>query len=82
MTPSTLVGSLGVALLLAAFLLNLFHLMRSDGPPYLALNLVGAALACWSAFMIGFMPFVVLEGTWAAVAAWALARRALAPAAR
>jgi hypothetical protein len=39
------------------------------------LNLVGAALACLSSYLIDFMPFVLLEGTWSAVAAIALARR-------
>jgi len=71
---ATLIGSLGVALLLLAFLLNLFKLLRSDGYPYLLLNLVGAALACYSSYLISFMPFVILEGTWAVVAAVQLAR--------
>ncbi len=71
---ATLIGSLGVALLLLAFLLNLFKRLRSDGYPYLLLNLVGAALACYSSYLISFMPFVVLEGTWAVVAAVQLAR--------
>jgi len=30
-----------------------------------------------ASYLIGFMPFVVLEGTWAVVAAVALARRLL-----
>jgi len=77
MTPSNLVGALGVTLMLAAFLLNLLRLMRADGYPYLTLNLVGAALACWSAWLISFVPFIVLEGTWAAAAGVGLARRAL-----
>jgi hypothetical protein len=75
-----LVGTLGVALLLAAFLLNLLGLMKAGGYAYTALNLVGAALACWSSWLIDFMPFVVLEGVWAAAAAFALGRKALSPA--
>jgi hypothetical protein len=58
----TLIGSVGVALLLAAFLLNLLRLLRSDGYPYTSLNLVGAGLACYSSYLINFLPFVVLEG--------------------
>jgi len=73
-TYATLIGSVGVALLLAAFLLNLFKLMRSDGHLYMSLNLVGAGLACYSSFLINFMPFVVLEGVWAVVALVAIAR--------
>jgi hypothetical protein len=41
------------------------------------LNFVGGALACYSSYLIHFMPFVVLEGTWSAVAGVALIRRAL-----
>ena len=74
---ATAVGAVGVALLLVAFLLNLLKLLRVDGYPYMALNLVGAGLACWSSVMIRFAPFVVLEGVWAAVAAVMLARRLL-----
>jgi hypothetical protein len=76
---ATWIGSLGVALLLVAFLLNLVKKMRSDGPAYLVLNAVGAGLACYSSYLIQFMPFVVLEGTWAIVALSGLGRRLLLP---
>jgi hypothetical protein len=74
---ATVVGSAGVALLLLAFFLNLFRYLRADGPLYLLLNLVAAALACLSSYLIDFMPFVLLEGTWSAVAGTALVRRLL-----
>jgi hypothetical protein len=74
---ATIVGSAGVALLLLAFFLNLLRYLRADAPLYLALNLVGAALACLSSYLIDFLPFVLLEGTWSVVAATALARRLL-----
>ena len=72
---ATVIGSAGVALLLLAFLLNLMKLLRSDGWVYLGLNLVGAGLACYSSYLIRFMPFVVLEGTWAGVALIGIARK-------
>jgi hypothetical protein len=72
---ATLVGSAGVALLLVAFFLNLMKVLRSDAWLYLIMNVVGASLACYSSYLIRFTPFVVLEGTWAGVAALALARR-------
>lgn len=77
-SSATLVGSIGVGLLLVAFFLNLFKLLRADGYPYIVLNLAGGALACLSSWMIDFMPFVVLEGTWAVVAAIALVKKLLA----
>jgi hypothetical protein len=70
----TVVGFLGVGLLLLAFSLNLFKLLPATGRAYTAVNFLGAALACYSSYLIDFMPFVLLEGTWAAVAAIALAR--------
>ena len=72
---ATAIGSIGVALLLVAFLLNMLKLQRADGYPYMLLNVIGAALACWSSWLIRFMPFVVLEGTWGVAAAIALVRR-------
>ena len=76
---ATLLGSTGVAVLLAAFLLNLFKVLRSDGWTYLFLNLFGATLAGVSSWLIRFMPFVVLEGTWALVALAGLLRKAAKP---
>jgi hypothetical protein len=72
--PATLIGTLGVALLLISFLLNQVRLLRSDGYFYLGLNLVGAGLACYSSYLINFMPFVLLEGVWALVALAAITR--------
>jgi hypothetical protein len=70
------IGSAGVTLLLVAFLLNLTGRLDRDARAYQGLNLVGAGCACWASWMIGFIPFVVLEGVWAVVAAVALARGA------
>jgi hypothetical protein len=71
---ATLIGFVGVALLLVAFVLNLFKLLRSDGRLYLGLNLAGAALACYSSYLIRFMPFVLLEGVWALFALVSMVR--------
>lgn len=69
-----IIGSIGVALLLAAFALNAFGRLDSDSRWYGALNVVGAALAAIASWLIGYLPFVVLEGTWCAVALVRLAR--------
>lgn len=71
---ATWIGFVGVALLLIAFLLNMVKVLRSDGHVYMSLNLVGAGLACYSSYLISFMPFVVLEGVWALAAFAAIAR--------
>lgn len=75
MATSTLVGSLGVALLLIAFFLNLIKRLPQDSMGYIVLNIVGAGLACYASWLIGFLPFVVLEGTWSLVALVALFRQ-------
>jgi hypothetical protein len=69
------IGFVGVTLLLVAFFLNLFRLLKAASNAYLALNLVGAGLACASSYLIDFLPFVLLEGTWAIVAGVALVRK-------
>ena len=71
---ATVIGFAGVALLLVAFVLNMLKLMRPDGRAYTLLNVLGAALACYSSWLIDFMPFVILEGVWALAAAGALLR--------
>jgi hypothetical protein len=76
-SPAALIGFVGVALLLAAFLANLLRLLRAESPAYMGLNFAGAALACYSSWLIAFMPFVVLEGVWALVALGGLARTLL-----
>ena len=71
---ATVVGSLGVAFLLLAFLLNLLKILRSEGYAYMTLNVIGASMACYSSYLLAFMPFVLLEAVWALVAAGGLAR--------
>jgi hypothetical protein len=75
------IGFVGVTLLLVAFFLNLFRMLKAESNAYLALNFIGASLACASSYLIDFLPFVLLEGTWAVVAGVALARK-LRPSAR
>ena len=79
MDTPTLIGSLGVALLLLSFFLSLFKYITQDGFAYIGMNIAGAGLACWSSWMIAFMPFVVLEAVWCLVATAALVKWALAP---
>ena len=74
MTFTEAVGSIGVFLLLAAFLMNLIGRLSADSLVYVGLNFVGAGLACYASWLLDFLPFVVLEGTWAVVAAFALGR--------
>jgi hypothetical protein len=68
----TIVGSIGVGLLLIAYLLNLIKRVSQDSRIYTTLNVVGAGLACYSSYLISFIPFIILEGVWLVVSAIAL----------
>ena len=78
MSIAEIFGSIGVAMLLIAFFMNLFGLMSSDSRVYHAINAVGAGISCYASYLIGFAPFVVLEATWCAVAVVAMIRKARA----
>ncbi len=79
MSLSTIIGSLGVALLLVAFLLNLFRCLPQESRVYILLNIVGAGLSCWASVLIPYWPFVMLEGIWCGVAIVALAKKRPTP---
>jgi len=70
-----IVGSLGVGILLSAFILNLVGRLDVSSRTYAAANAVGAGLACLASVMISYVPFVVLEGTWFVAAVYILVRR-------
>lgn len=74
MTLTDWIGFLGVALLLAAFFLNLLGMVQKDSLAYLLLNLTGAAMACLASVMLEYMPFVILEGCWTLVSAYGLVK--------
>lgn len=74
MELADVIGSVGVTLILVAFLANLAGRMPGSSTVYQVLNAVGAGLACWSSVLVGFWPFVVLEGVWSLAALLALGR--------
>jgi hypothetical protein len=74
MSASEIIGSIGVALLLIAFFMNLFGMLHSDSRAYQSMNAAGAAISCYASYLIGFAPFVVLEAIWCAAAVAAMLR--------
>lgn len=72
MTRDEIIGSLGVAILLLAFVLNLTGWLHREGRLYQGLNLLGAGIACYASWLIAYYPFVVLEGAWTLVSLAAL----------
>jgi hypothetical protein len=68
MKTSDFLASIGVIILLIAFLLNLYKKLPAENKLYGLLNFIGAGICCFSSYLIGFYPFIVLEGVWAFVA--------------
>lgn len=64
MNLSDWIGTTGVTLLLIAFALNIAKKITPESTSYLILNILGAAMAGVSSYMIQFWPFVVLESVW------------------
>lgn len=68
MKISDIIASVGVIILLIAFLLNLYKKLSAESKIYALLNFVGAGLCGFSSYLIKFYPFVLLESIWAFVA--------------
>ncbi|MEO6851917.1 MAG: hypothetical protein ABI203_02395 [Mucilaginibacter sp.] len=68
MKVSDIIASIGVIILLIAFMLNLFNRLSAKSKLYSLLNLAGAGICCLASYIVKFYPFVVLEGVWAFVA--------------
>jgi hypothetical protein len=74
MDYTVIVGSIGVALLLLAFALNLFGVLTQENFVYVWMNILGGGISCYASYLINYMPFVILEGTWTIVALFGLGR--------
>ncbi|WP_221269300.1 CBU_0592 family membrane protein [Mucilaginibacter sp. X5P1] len=68
MKASDIIASIGVIILLIAFLLNLYKKLPTSSKVYIFMNFLGAAICCFSSYLIKFYPFVVLESIWSLVA--------------
>jgi hypothetical protein len=69
---SDVLASIGVILLLIAFLLNLYKKLSVQSKVYSGLNFLGAGICCVSSYLIKFYPFIILEGVWSLVALFSL----------
>ena len=68
MKASDIIGSVGVVILLIAFLLNLYKKLPAKSKAYSLLNFIGAAICAYSSWLISYYPFIILEGIWSLVA--------------
>jgi hypothetical protein len=74
MTVDEGVGCVGVSILLLAYLLNLVGALSHESIAYHGLNALGAGIAGYASYRIGFFPFVLLEGVWTLASVGALCR--------
>jgi hypothetical protein len=74
MKLSDIIASIGVIILLVAFVMNLTGKLSTKSRLYMLLNLIGAGTCCYASYMVSFYPFVVLEGVWCTVALVSLLR--------
>lgn len=74
MVYNDIIGIIGVGLILIAYFLGTEKLINNDGKLYYVMNIIGAGLACYASFLINYMPFVILEGTWVLVSIYGLMR--------
>ncbi len=71
-----LLGTLGMLLLLGAFLANALGRLRAAGIPYQLLNVTGAGILAWYSVHREVWIFAILEGVWCLAAVVSLARAA------
>ncbi len=67
MTTIDIIGAIGVSIVLIAYFFNNFSIIENNGQLYYVLNIIGASIACYTSICIHYIPFVILEGTWALV---------------
>ncbi len=68
MTTSDYVSGAGVLLILIAFFLSTLDRMSTESRTYFMLNLFGGLLAAVGAWLVGSIPFLVMEVIWTVVA--------------
>lgn len=67
MSYNDIIGSIGVLIILIAYFLNNFSIIKQNGNLYFFLNIIGASIACYTSYLINYIPFVILEGSWAII---------------
>ena len=77
MSPPDIVGVIGVALMLFAYAGGQLGRLDMTRPPALLMNLCGALMVLWSLAFKFNLSAVLMEGAWALVAAFGLAKRLL-----
>jgi hypothetical protein len=62
-----IIGTIGVGMILLAYILNIFSWIKKEGRLFFVMNIMGAGLACYASVLINYVPFMILEGVWCVV---------------
>jgi hypothetical protein len=68
------VGTIGVGIILIAYFMNIFSFIKKDGVLFYVMNIMGASIACYASILINYLPFIILEATWAMVSVFGLVK--------
>ena len=74
MSYNDIVGTIGVGIILIAHFMNIFSFIKKDGVLFYVMNIIGASLACYASILINYLPFIILEATWAMVSVLGLVK--------
>jgi hypothetical protein len=72
MSTEDIIGFIGVSIILIAYLLSLTNIISIKKFTYIFMNFAGAGIACYSAILIKYVPFIILEGVWASISLLAM----------
>jgi len=79
MNFNDIIGTIGVGIILIAYFLNNFSFIKPNGDLYFVLNIIGASIACYASILINYIPFVILEGSWAFISVISLLKNIKKP---
>ena len=72
MDYNEIVGTIGTGLILIAYYLNTAGMIIKNGKLFYVMNIIGAAVACYASWLLGYRPFIILEGVWTLVSIYGL----------
>jgi len=67
MNANDSIVALGVGIILLAYFLSIFSWIKKEGILFYMMNIIGASIACITSYLINYLPFVILEGSWVIV---------------
>jgi hypothetical protein len=72
MNTADWIGTIGVAMVLIVFYLNIIDKIDNNNLFYLVMNFIGGLLSALAAFLITYWPFFILETIWTLVSGWGI----------